>query len=282
MKRIVFSFLALLFCVVASADERHPRPRILGISRVGFYSTNIAAARGFYSQVLRPEGACLWCEQTPRSPLGIMLSLNQMLILSAPQETPPSNLLSEIDFAVEDLKVLKSYLAANKIAFDEDKKNYFVTVSDPEGHRIGFLEQQAHATQGLPGIKAMELIHAGFVVRDRDAEDKFYKDLLGFHVYWHGGRTDDETSWVDMQVPDGTDWIEYMLKVPENATHKQLGVMNHIALGVPDIHAAKQQLIKNGWKGTEEPKIGRDGKWQLNLYDPDETRVELMEFKPTK
>ncbi len=282
MKRIVFSFLALLFCVVASADERHPRPPILGISRVGFYSTNIAAARGFYSQVLRPEGACLWCEQTPRSPLGIMLSLNQMLILSAPQETPPSNLLSEIDFAVEDLKVLKSYLAANKIAFDEDKKNYFVTVSDPEGHRIGFLEQQAHATQGLPGIKAMQLIHAGFVVRDRGAEDKFYKDLLGFHVYWHGGMKDGEDNWVDMQVPDGTDWIEYMLGVSPNASHKTLGVMNHIALGVPDIQAAKQQLIKNGWKGTEEPKIGRDGKWQLNLYDPDETRVELMEFKPTK
>jgi hypothetical protein len=101
-------------------------------------------------------------------------------------------------------------------------------------------------------------------------------------VYWHGGRTENETSWVDMQVPDGTDWLEYMLNVPANASHKTLGVMNHIALGVPDIHAAQQQLIKNGWKQTEEPKIGRDGKWQLNLYDPDETRVELMEFKPTK
>ena len=30
-------------------------------------------------------------------------------------------------------------------------------------------------------------------------------------------------------------------------------------------------------KLTEEPQIGRDGKWQLNLYDPDDTRVELME-----
>ena len=282
MKRIAFSILGLLLCLGGRPDEKGPRPRILGISRVKFYSTDIAAARGFYKEILHPEGACLWCEETPRSPLGIMLSLNQMLTLSTPQGAPPSNLLSEIDFAVEDLKVLKSYLVANKVAFSEDKKNYFVSLSDPEGHRVGFLEQQAHATQGLPGIKAMELIHAGFVVRDRDAEDKFYKDLLGFHVYWHGGRTDDETSWVDMQVSDGTDWIEYMLKVPENATHKQLGVMNHIALGVPDIHAAQQQLIKNGWKGTEEPKIGRDGKWQLNLYDPDETRVEMMEFKPTR
>ena len=28
------------------------------------------------------------------------------------------------------------------------------------------------------------------------------------------------------------------------------------------------------------PKIGKDGKWQANLYDPDGTRVELMEFQP--
>jgi len=87
---------------------------------------------------------------------------------------------------------------------------------------------------------------------------------------------------VDMQVPDGTDWIEYMLNVPANADHRLLGVMNHIALGVPDIHAAEKQLRANGWHGDEQPKIGRDGKWQLNLYDPDQTRVELMEFTPAK
>ena len=28
--------------------------------------------------------------------------------------------------------------------------------------------------------------------------------------------------------------------------------------------------------------IGRDGKWQLNLYDPNSTRVELMEPKPVR
>jgi catechol 2,3-dioxygenase-like lactoylglutathione lyase family enzyme len=181
-------------------------------------------------------------------------------------------------------------LAANGIDVGKAEKREvkYLSVTDPEGHRISFLE-----TDGVlkdPKVLGAlsrggyedEIIHAGFVVNDRAAEDKFYKDVLGFHVYWHGGMKEGDDNWVDMQVPDGTDWVEYMLKVPENATHKQLGVMNHIALGVPDIHAAQQQLIKNGWKGTEEPKIGRDGKWQLNLYDPDETRVELMEFTPTK
>jgi catechol 2,3-dioxygenase-like lactoylglutathione lyase family enzyme len=158
-------------------------------------------------------------------------------------------------------------------------EQYFA-VMDPEGHRIGFMPSSPSSTP--PSSDGMHIIHAGFVVHDRDAEDKFYKDILGFHVYWHGGMKDGEDNWVDMQVPDGTDWIEYMLRVSPDASHKTLGVMNHIALGVPDIQAAKEQLIKNGWKGTEEPKIGRDGKWQLNLYDPDETRVELMEFKPTK
>jgi catechol 2,3-dioxygenase-like lactoylglutathione lyase family enzyme len=73
-----------------------------------------------------------------------------------------------------------------------------------------------------------------------------------------------------------------MLNVPANADKHTLGVMNHIALGVPDVRAAAEQLKKNGVKLTEEPKIGRDGKGQLNLYDPDQTRVELMEFTPAE
>jgi len=120
------------------------------------------------------------------------------------------------------------------------------------------------------------------VVKDREAMDKFYRDVLGFRLYWQGGMTDERVDWVSMQVPDGTDWIEYMLNIPADANKHLLGVMNHIALGVPSVQAAAEQLKKNGVKLTEEPKIGRDGKWQLNLYDPDDTRVELMEFTPVE
>ncbi len=69
---------------------------------------------------------------------------------------------------------------------------------------------------------------------------------------------DDRTDWVDMRVPDGTDWLEYMLNVHDPSPN-QLGVMHHLALGVP-----------------------RDGKWQLKLYDPNLTRAELMEPKPVE
>ena len=152
---------------------------------------------------------------------------------------------------------------------------------DPEGNRIIFVSS-SNANKKCAAEIPKRLIHAGFVVNDRQSMDRFYRDVLGFHVYWHGGMKDGETDWVDMQVPDGTDWIEYMLNVPANADKHTLGVMNHIALGVSDVRATAEQLKENGVKLTEEPKIGRDGKWQLNLYDPDQTRVELMEFTPAE
>jgi catechol 2,3-dioxygenase-like lactoylglutathione lyase family enzyme len=222
--------------------------------------------------------------------------------------SPEGNLIDEIVFATDDLAALRSYLTAHSVqlssppppdmepstpATKNNKKatltktkepplETFMTTLDPEGHRIGFIQLPVEAFRGQFDPRGKRLIHAGFVVRDAVAEDRFYKDVLGFHVYWHGGMKDGEDDWVDMQVPDGTDWIEYMLGVSPNATHETLGVMNHFAIGVSDIEAAAYGAKKSGISATEDPEIGRDGKWQLNLYDPDETRVEMMEFKPTK
>jgi len=42
-------------------------------------------------------------------------------------------------------------------------------------------------------------------------------------------------------------------------------------------------LNRNGCEGPNcsKTQMGRDGKVQLNLYDPDLSRVEFMEFKPS-
>jgi hypothetical protein len=57
--------------------------------------------------------------------------------------------------------------------------------------------------------------------------------------------------------------------------------MHHLALGVPDVQKGYQTVTARGFK-AEPPKIGRDGKWQLNLYDPNMTRAELMEPEPVQ
>lgn len=69
-----------------------------------------------------------------------------------------------------------------------------------------------------------------------------------------------------------------MLNV-NNPSPRQLGVMDHLSLRVPSIQAGYRTVRERGYKAAE-PKVGRDGKWQLNLYDQDLTRVELMEPKP--
>ncbi len=212
---------------------------------------------------------------------------SQHIEFDRPNPADSSNLVTEIGFATTSVSGLQRYLEVHGVKTGEiirlDDKSERFEVVDPEGHRVAFIQRRdPHSTTWSKSQVSSKLIHAGFVVHDRAAMDRFYKDILGFRTYWHGGMKDDETDWVDMQVPDGTNWIEYMLNVPANADHHTLGVMNHIALGVPDIKVAREQLIKNGWKSSEEPKIGRDGKWQLNLYDPDDTRVELMEFAPVQ
>ena len=270
----------------APANQDPTRPEILGISHVRIRVSDFCRAKDFYSMILGQHPHC----PADNRPIGgsVALHSSQFIALNvnslnAGSSLNQQGLLEEVGFITDDVAALQRYLTSRNVIVEEvGARPPAFTVHDPEGHRISFTERSTTPAQLLASLPFQpQIIHAGFVVRDRAAEDRFYRDILGFHVYWHGGRKDDESSWVDMQVPDGTDWLEYMLNVPTNADHHTLGVMNHIALGVPDIHTAEAQLRKNGWTGSEQPKIGRDGKWQLNLYDPDDTRVEFMEFAPT-
>jgi len=310
-----FLVRAVIFCLTAlflsghlyeagSAAKEPSRPRILGIAGVTISVSDLPSAGGFYEEIVDPR-ACNFCEKIPSR--FFVLRTGQQIELEQAALPSPSSLLAEVSFRIDDLEKLRKFLTRNKIAFEEKKSDRTGTgygtvrlvLHDPEGHRISFGTEPGIVE---PSIKAIQnsqrnqagrdrvdaivtsrrMIHAGFVVHNRPATEHFYKDILGFRPYWHGGMKDDQTDWLDLQVPDGTDWIEFMLNVPANADKHTLGVMNHIALGVPDIHAAAKQLLTNGMKLTEEPQIGRDGKWQLNLYDPDDTRVELMEFTPVE
>jgi len=262
------------------------RPEVYGVALVHLRVSSLESSRPFYASTLGlPQG-----NQGCFSPQGTAACffvgpMQQVELVSGP--TASAGALEAVGFRVSDAATMRKYLLAHGMKCGEVTKSNsgddVVEVRDPENHRILFLSHKGAIAGSLSlSLVSTQVIHAGFVVLNRAAEDRFYKDILGFHVYWHGGMKDSTDDWVDMQVREGTDWIEYMLNVPGNADHHTLGVMNHIALGVPDIKAAREQLIKNGWKPREEPQIGRDGKWQLNLYDPDDTRVELMEFTPVQ
>jgi catechol 2,3-dioxygenase-like lactoylglutathione lyase family enzyme len=283
-------FLSGLLLEASSVAKEPSRPRITGIHHVRLYVTEVEKSRAFYGNMLGLPEAGYRCASASRSCFAVSWGRQKQHVeLELAPSTNRATLLAELAFTTDNVVQMRRYLVAQGVAAGAvesggDYTQHFES-RDPEGNLIVFV--------GYPGpfpiddpppshAAGEQIIHAGFVVHDRTAMDKFYKDILGFHVYWHGGMKDNRTDWLDLQVPEGTDWIEFMLNVPADADKHLLGIMNHIALGVPDIHAAAKQLLTNGMKLTEEPQIGRDGKWQLNLYDPDDTRVELMEFTPVE
>jgi len=202
----------------------------------------------------------------------------------------PKNLLAEVAFVTDNLSQMRRYLVAHGLTVSRILKDSEGTkhleLRDPEGNPIAFVGRSAPLLPGddppLPNRISTRLLHAGFVVKDLAAENHFYMDLLGFRLYWSGGFKDQDIDWYEIQVPDGHAWIEYMLNIPANADHKELGVQNHFSLGVEDAKSAAAQLRKRGLQQFDGPEIGRDGKNSLDAYDPDGTRVEIMEFTPTQ
>lgn len=287
MNRLAKLCATLFFCLwmasTATSQEQIARPPITGIARVQIYVTRASESKKYYEQALGFAAEAANCSKD----LVVCLVVNnhqQIQLVQSPDKVP-ANLIAKVTFSTPDLAQMRRYLLSkglmpNNISGSPGHAQRF-TVQDPEGHAVSFIQLPSSKPVDKAANQAStSLIHAGFIVHDRQAEDHFYKDILGFHLYWQGGMNDKETSWVSMQVPDGTDWIEYMLNIGPDASHHVIGIMNHIALGVTDIQAAKQQLLKNGANLGEQPKLGRDGKWQLNLFDPDDTRVEFMEFAP--
>jgi catechol 2,3-dioxygenase-like lactoylglutathione lyase family enzyme len=281
MKRlvIVLAFIALHISVHAQAPAQ--RPHILGIDHVAFYTTAPDGVKKLYGDVLGLASA------EPVEPGGTLRYMigAQWVGYSAASDPKATDRMDHVAFSTDKIVALRKYLIAQGIKVPEiqgraDHSLFFV-VNDPEGHRIEFVERDQEKPAPTASAVSRHMIHTGFVIYHRDAEDHFYRDILGFRPYWHGGMKDNETDWVAMQVPDGTDWLEYMLNQPAHMDLQLTGVMNHISLGVADMKKAQAIMESHGWKahGDEQAEIGKDGKWQLDVFDPDLSRVELMEFK---
>jgi catechol 2,3-dioxygenase-like lactoylglutathione lyase family enzyme len=271
-------------CAFAESTSAQ-RPHITGIDHVAFYTTSADDVNKLYVDVLG-LGSAVPIE--PGETLRYMVG-RQWVGYSPAPDAKATNRMDHVAFTTDNIIALRRYLVEKglkpgNIEGRADHSMVFA-VKDPEGNRIEFVERGKEIAPTPPDTAVSHrMIHVGFIVHDAGTEDRFYREILGFRPYWHGGMKDNETDWVSLQVPDGTDWLEYMLNVKPNPDLRLTGVMNHFSLGVADMKKAQAILESHGWKphGDEHSQMGRDGKWQLNVFDPDFTRIELMEFKPAE
>ena len=293
----VLSVAAVFAVALTAATAQHPRPKITGISHIAVYSSDPQATDHYYTEII---GAAR--ETDPENPKGVRYAINAtqfVEVLPIPSNAGV-NRLDHTAYNTADAEALRLYLADKgwktpaKITRNSDGSKCF-RVDDPERNVVEFVQPAATAkAPSTPNVVGHHIIHVGFLVHSRAAEDKFYKDLLGFKPYWFGGMTDARTDWVSQQTPDGHDWLEYMLHsgdadmsgagIPAGVTQQALGVLDHLSIGVVSVPEAYKKLAaENRLTGKHDGKtqIGKDGKYQFNLYDPDGIRLELMEFHAT-
>lgn len=283
--------LLLVACSICAADGPK-RPRILGVAHMALYVSDLAKARAFYKDFLgfdepyalkRPDGA----ERMA------FIKLNEDQYLELFTDHPKDDgQLNHISFYTDDAKAMRDYLASRgiKVPATVPKgqiRNSNFNITDPDGHTVEIVQYEPDSwtrrEQGkfIPDTRvSTHMLHIGVLIGPLDAAMKFYGDLLGFKEFWRGSPNPQVLSWVNMRVPDGEDYIEFMLySKPPDAVRR--GVMNHVCLMTPDIEKAVAALearpARKSYGRSIEIRTGTNRKRQANLYDPDGTRIELME-----
>jgi len=285
--------MALVPVAVTSGQTGTQRPHITGVSHLSVYSADLAKTESFYVHDLGAQK-----RSDPQNPAGVRYYFSPVQfveVLPLPAGWTSKSRMDHVAYNTANAEQMRLYLSAHGISVPAQVENgsdgsRWISVSDPEGNKVQFVQPPAKPLAVPVNPLSVHIIHVGYVAHNADLENKFYRELLGFRPYWHGGMHEDKADWISQQVPEGTDWIEYMMAsgpettgIPESMSQETAGVLNHFSLGVFNIEKSVN-LLYAGDRLTAKhspAQIGRDGKWQFNMYDPDGTRAELMEFQPS-
>lgn len=276
---------------IALAKERPP---IVGVANIALKVDNLETARNFYAGVIGLEEVFSTRESgASRAYACFKVNDRQYVEVSPELKGETEDRLIHIGFETEDARKLRDYLASKgvdvprKVAKDPNGNLSFI-VKDPDGHGVQFVQYQPGslhmrnaAKQKLDTRISNHILHVGVRVKDPALANRFYKDILGFRLQWKGGRTDAHIDWISMLVPEGHDWVEYMVSETE-PTIQQLGTMHHYCLETKDIQQVYKTVLSKGYQPPREPNIARDGRWLLQLYDKNYTRTEVMIRKPVE
>jgi catechol 2,3-dioxygenase-like lactoylglutathione lyase family enzyme len=254
----------------------------------------MAGARQFYSTILGLDEAF-----AIRNPLGgsdltaFKINEKQNVYVAPDLKEDGESRLLYVSFETSDARALRAYLASRGVTVPpavapDPQGNLSLMVKDPEGNEVEFIQftpGSLHARNAGRFLSARRLsreaLHVGYRIHSAEAMDAFYKDILGYRLMWKGGNRDGVFSWISMIVPDGTQWLEYMVDTG-TPSPRTLGIWNHLAFGTLDQPTVARQVTERGYGAAATPKIGRDGRWLMDLYDPDLTRVEFMVRKPVQ
>jgi lactoylglutathione lyase len=285
------------------AQQALTRPKVLGVAHMAIYVKDLAKTRQFYEGLLGyGEPFTLPRKGGTQGVRIAFVKVNDHQYIEIFNEADRGEgQLNHVSVYTDDADRMRDYLISKGIEpmgnaakgpvpkGQTGNKNF--NIKDPDGHILEIVEYQRdswtaqHAGKDMPATRiAGSIMHVGFLVGDLQKSMHFYGDVLGFQETWRGGGNPKVLSWVNMRVPDGTDYLEFMLysKLPAPDAR---GTKNHMSLMVPDAQKALEELKQRAARGLYRApegkemviQVGVNRKRQINLYDPDGTRIELME-----
>jgi len=287
--------LSVLLCLALQPGGQPPRPRLTGVAHMAISVSDIGGSRAFYHDWLGfAEPYDL--KNTDGSLNMTFFKVNdEQYIEVSPGLQPDHDRLNHIAIVTEDAPGLRTYLdargvkvpaAVNKVRIGNTAFN----VTDPDGHTVEFTQYEPDGWTRRETGKFLgdaristRILHVGILVGDALEAAKFYGDVLGLKEFWRGNAANAAyVSWINMRLPDGGDYLEEMLYTDLPAP-SQRGTQHHICLEVADIEQARARLEANAYRAAYtrplEIRTGINRKRQLNLFDPDGTRIELMESR---
>lgn len=288
----------LLACAVGPAalrTEAAPpvRPRILGISHAAFYVSDPAAAIAFYTEFLGFEAVYT----LPRAQGGeltwIKINDSQTVELFPGSEVgEDDDRLYHIALETDDAEAMRVYLRSRGVTVPDATPvgkigNANFVIEDPNGNKVEIVQYLPESWtvrergRALPETRiSRRLRHVGVMVGQLEASLHFYGEILGLRETWRGSSSGRLLNWVNMQVPEGEDYIEFMLYA-DIPSVQRMRTLHHICLEVDDVEVAgailAQRTLPAGCPPPTPLKTGINGRRQINYFDPDGTRVEIME-----
>lgn len=268
------------------------RPPITGVSHLALFVHDIGKSRAFYKDFLgfdepfslTNKDGCLhvtWIKINDRQTIELF-----------PEKEAGSDRLNHLSLETNDAEAMRAYLASRGVKVPEKVGkgrigNLNFNITDPDGHTVEIVQYAPDSwtmrEKGnfLPATRvSTQMTHVGILVGELEPALKFYRDVLGGSETWRGARDPKQLSWVNVKLPDTDDYVEFMLYSELPAPDKR-GKQHHLCLVVPDIEKAKAILepraARIGYTRPLEIATGINRKRQLNVWDPDGTRVELME-----
>ncbi|MEO8027228.1 MAG: VOC family protein [Bryobacteraceae bacterium] len=291
--------LALFVLTIAVPFVRGAELPLLGLAHVEIRVSDFEKARAFYSDVVGLEEATdLRIKNEDGSTKLAYFKVNDQQFIEIMPSLKADELVPMTHIAFYTSDVRKTHEMVGKMGLSPTdirkapRYGEVFYVKNPPGQKLGvieFLQYEPDTMQGKTHGKWLgerrlgkHVEHAGIVTTDVDAAYKFYTETLGFHETWR--RSDKDTGRViiiHLRLPgSAVDYVELVNQSGKpNLTRAEAGNSAHFSLGVSDVQEIRRISYQRGMKDDrmQQPRFGRDERWQFNLIDPDGTRIEFMQ-----